>query len=139
MSKNAKILIILLAVVVLAAIYLLFNLHSLARNKQEGAKVAQTSAVDLKKMETDYKARSKTILADYEKLAEEPDVKEAQIQGAKSRLLDLKVPTQFKDLHINLVLAMVKMEDFLKTGDANEKIASQQMINQAKASYGWLN
>ena len=94
---------------------------------------------DLIKLENDYKAAAKAILADYSNSIQVADAKADQIGKAKSELLTLKVPTKFKDLHLNLVLAMVKMENFFASRDENEKIASQQMINQIKVNYAWLN
>ncbi len=93
-----------------------------ANNKQE-------------KLVNDYKSGLKSALNGYNPDSSNLD----QVTNIKNRILNLTVPTQFKDLHLNLVFAFVKMEDYFKTGNQDEKVASEKMLNEARQSYSWLN
>lgn len=139
MTKKGKILLVLFISALLLVLYLFLTSEQAAKNKQPQNVSKNEERVDLVKLENDYKAAAKAILADYSNSIQAADVKTDQIGKAKSELLALKVPTKFKDLHLNLVLSMVKMENFLASRDENEKIASQQMTNQIKANYVWIN
>ena len=61
------------------------------------------------------------------------------INQTKNQLLALKMPTKYKDLHLDLILAMTKMEDYLEDGDEGKKAESEELIQQAKTEYEWLN
>ncbi|MFH1523150.1 MAG: hypothetical protein ABIE43_05040 [Patescibacteria group bacterium] len=132
MSKKSKILLILLVIALLLILY--FFIAQESNLTKNGGKIDNT-LLDLK---NNYKDEVSLILADYLMLVENEDVIITEIEQAKSRLLELKVPGEFKKLHLDLVFAFTKMESYLSEGDSNVKLESQQIINQAKASYGWL-
>ena len=91
------------------------------------------------KLESDYKAEAKSILDGYSQLSNNNGIDINEVKQVKNNFLALKVPTKFKDLHLDLVLAMVKMENFLTSGANEEKIASQQIVSRIKANYAWIN
>lgn len=95
--------------------------------------------VDLKKLEEEYRVETKNILTDYSALLEANNLSIDKVEADKNKLLDLKVPVQFKDLHLNFVLAVSKMEDFLKNGKSEDRDASRRMISEIKTNYIWLN
>lgn len=119
--------------------YLIFTSADFSRKTEPTGESGQIK-IDLGLLEKNYKTQTKVILANYLRLAQdEESLNIEQVRQTREQLLALKVPTQFKDLHLNLVLALTKMEDFLTGGDREKKIASQQLINEAKANYIWLN
>jgi hypothetical protein len=128
--------------------------------RQITEKVSQeASQVDLDELEKSYQQTAGLIFADFRQIADEtwldvntPLSEEGQpatstkdmmttseilklVSDLKNRLMAIKVPPKFKDLHLNLVLAMNKFSNFIETNDEEEKEESQILINQAKVDY----
>lgn len=101
--------------------------------------IMENGTTENKKMEENYKKESARIVGEYLNLTENPEYKPEQIGMIKQELLDLIVPTKFKDLHLNLVLAMSQMEIFSNAQAPEAKTASQELITEAKANYAWLS
>lgn len=99
----------------------------------------KNGSTDSKKMEEKYKKEAARIVGEYLNLTAGQEYDLAQVGEIKQKLLDLTVPAKFKDLHLNLVLAMSQMEISLNGGEPEAKIASQELITEAKANYGWLS
>ena len=136
MTKKTNILIILLLVALALVLYLILTSESV---KPTAETVEPTPNESAALLEADYQEKAKPIFVDFEKLAGEDNFTVEKITELKNKLLDLKVPSKFKELHIQLVLAMAKMENYLNQKKLEEKAASRQMINQLKANYSWLN
>ena len=90
-------------------------------------------------LENDYKLKAKEFFTAYEALIKNNGFTEENLTELKNKLLGLKVPVQFKELHIKFVLALTRMENYLSQKDEREKSDSFQAINQLKADYSWLN
>ena len=58
-------------------------------------------------------------------------------QTALAGLLELRVPAEFKDLHLALAVAFSDIEDALQSQDRNID-ASLVQINELKQTYSWL-
>jgi hypothetical protein len=124
----------------------------------------EASRVDLEELENSYKQAVKFILADYKlitvdmwpgtstTLLEEGDQPATLTEYKKSpseilelaqelenRLMALTVPSQFKNLHLNLVLAISKLSNYIESGDEEERSKSQALIEQAKTDNEWLH
>lgn len=97
------------------------------------------SEVDLTLLEKIYKSEVKVIIANYLRLAQNGINEAEQARQAKNQLLDLKVPTKFKELHLNLALALTKAEDAINENNEAKLRESQEMINNEKMKYEWLN
>ncbi|MDD5031748.1 MAG: hypothetical protein PHR36_01750 [Patescibacteria group bacterium] len=137
MSKKLKILIILLAVIFALFLYLVLTSRPLDGNVKTEA---DNQSDEIKeKLINDYKNNANRILADYRQLTEGENVSAEEGGYLKSRLLELKVPADFKELHLNLVMALTKLNDYLKTGNEKEREESERLISQAKLNYDWLN
>ncbi|MFA4833493.1 MAG: hypothetical protein WC619_01435 [Patescibacteria group bacterium] len=136
MSKKLKILIVLLVIVLVLFLYLVLT----SRPLDGGAGVkADNQADEIKeKLVSDYKNSANRILADYWQLVQGKDVPAEEGGYLKNRLLELKVPADFKELHLNLVMSLTKLEDYLKNGDEKEKEESGRLMNKATTSYDWL-
>jgi hypothetical protein len=137
MTKKIKILLVLSVVAISAVLYLIITSKPVNNNGKQANK--EQVKVDLKKLEEEYKAGTKNILTDYSALLLSDNLSLEIVETDKNKLLGLKVPAEFKDLHLNFVLAVSKMEDYLKNGKDEDKAASQRMISEIKANYVWLN
>ncbi|NCQ16486.1 hypothetical protein GW814_02445 [Candidatus Falkowbacteria bacterium] len=135
MNKKLKVLLLLLAVLLLLVLYLILTSES-AREESRPAPAKNEAAVQL---ENNYTTEAKELFNDYSKMVQADSFTLEGLAALKNKILDLKVPTKFKELHINLVLALTKMENYLNSRNEQEKIFSQQMVNQLKADYSWLN
>jgi|SRR3989344_6205942 len=61
------------------------------------------------------------------------------VAAQKNRLLELKVPTELKALHLDLILMMTKTESYIRSGEGIDVSASEKAIKEAKEKYPWLN
>jgi len=87
-----------------------------------------------------YQMEIKVILNNYlRQTQDESLISVDDVSRTKNSILGLKMPVQFKGLHLNLVLAMDKMEDYLVDGDEKKLRESKELIKQAKKEYEWLN
>ncbi len=108
-------------------------------NKQNNDKQV-SEPVDIGLLTKAYQMEVKVILNNYLRQAQDESlITVDDVSRTKNSFLALKMPVQFKDLHLNLVLAMDKMEDYLVDGDEVKLRESQELIKQAKDEYEWLN
>lgn len=134
--KKRQILIILFFCSLLALIYLIFTSNIARKNKQPDLTL---NTITTAQLEEKYQTQVKKIFNDYENLINNGDYTLDQIIQIKNKLLNLRVLAKFKELHINLVLALTHMENWLNNKDELEKIAERQIIDQIKIDYSWLN
>lgn len=137
MSKNGKILLALLIAALFLVLYLIINSRPVVRTKDNAG--SQVKKVDLMLLENDYKKEAKAILQEYYELIDKDDLKTEELRAVRDKLLALKVPAKFKDLHLSLVLAVAKIEKSLADDSKEGRIAGQEAINEIKANYTWLN
>jgi len=110
-----------------------------------GQPVVQTAdvvrqQVDPLKLEEDYRARTKAIVAEFVSAAAVSPTEGANLADkVKTELFGLTVPPKFKDLHAELFFAAGKLLDSLKSGNETKKLESLATIKQAKSKYDWLN
>ncbi|MBU0879697.1 MAG: hypothetical protein ABIJ83_04475 [Patescibacteria group bacterium] len=133
--KREQILISLIIVFLLIITYLIITSKTVQKVNQSNS---ATNNITTAQMEEKYQTQVKKISNYYEKLISTNDYTIDQITQTKNKLLNLQVPTKFKDLHINLVLALTRMENYLTNKDEAEKIIAQQLINQVKIDYSWI-
>jgi len=136
MEKKAKILIFLLLILFLLILYLIFTSESVKEADNPGQQIKQDSSAML---ESDYKVKAKEYFTVCEGLVNNNSFNQANIAGLKNKLLALKVPVKFKELHIQFVLALTRIENYLSQKDEREKSGGLEAINQLKADYSWLN
>jgi hypothetical protein len=134
-----------------------------AREKITGSDGSKVGQVDLQKLEDSYKEVVGAILADFERLIEEfkitsttspeqefitatttAETKDQQelsekVSTLRNQLMEVKVPTEFKDLHLNLLLALNKIDSYLDDRNEEEGLAGLDLISQAKINYEWLS
>ena len=137
MSKKLKILVVLL--VIILALFLYLALTSRPLDGGTGVKANNQSEEIREKLASDYKNSVNRVLFDYWQLVQAKDVTVEEGEYLKNRLLGLKVPVGFKELHLNLVMALTKLNNYLENGDEEEKEESGQMVSQTTAGYDWLS
>jgi len=138
MSKKEKILLFLLVMILVTFIYLIITSESSIIKNKETENFKENDNY-LEELEDSYKQKVSEILSKYLKLAEGSDFNIKQINDVRNELLNLKMPAKYKDLHLSIVLAINKMENYLLAGNEQIKMESQQIINQVKANYIWLD
>jgi len=147
MSKNAKILIGLICLALLMVIYLIFSSRSISvvEENKNTATPANVDQADLSLMKDEYEANTKDIFAELENIynsvgktksatsAEEQAIATSSgsvpsagklagvIVGLRERLINLKVPEEYKNLHLKLVLLMDKLETYFEKGEPDNE------------------
>ena len=130
--------------------------------KTPATQPAADTSVDQAELEANYKKETKVILNEFEKTAgidstaestvpaddqviaaQDKDAgsneKKDEISRLRDQLMNITVPGQFKNLHLNLVLAFEQMEEFFASNKVEERNSSLKLISQAKTTYDWLN
>ena len=147
MSKKKIIFIFLTIVLLVVAVYLIrrsptylidIPVDKQHLTEQDNNQTADKS-IDMGLLTKAYQMEVKVVLNNYlRQTQDESLITVDDVSRTKNSLLGLKMPAQFKDLHLNLVLAMDKMEDYLIDGDEGKLRESQELIKQAKEEYEWL-
>lgn len=135
MPKKMKILIFLLLICFLLALYLILTSESADLSGNAALKHEQSGIVGV---EEDYRIKAKALFASFGALAYKAGFTEENVAELKSKLLDLKVPLKFKELHVKFVLALAGIEDSLKQKNDAWKSESLRAANRLQADYGWL-
>jgi len=136
MDKKIKILIFLLLILLLLILGLIFTSELFKSENNSNQEVKPNNSVLL---EADYKLKVKELFSIYDNLIKDDSFSQENIAELKNKLLALKVPVKFKELHIQFVLALTEMENYLEQKDELEENASPEVINQLKTDYSWLN
>lgn len=138
MTKRAKILIFLSLVPLVLISGLILTSESVKKTDNFSVQPAKNKITALP--EEDYQAQAKKIFSAYEKMTQDKNFTIEKIVELRGRLLAIKgLPAKFKELHLQFVSALDRMEDYLNQKDQQGKNTSQKIINQLKANYSWLN
>lgn len=159
MSKQSKILIILVFVALLLVVYLIISSKPVMINNaanSDNLKNETINQIDLAKLEEEYKKNVKDIFFDLEVLVKKfkdyktatntqdnidsnEEILAAITNDLLKRLMDAKVPENYRELHFNLVLVLEKMEDYLNSDDLAVNWEEFDYIERAKSENSWLN
>lgn len=63
----------------------------------------------------------------------------AQISESKNRLTEIKVPEEFKNLHLDLFMVLISMEKFLEDGKKENLEKSEGILSRLRNENNWLN
>lgn len=137
MNKKFKILAILL--VVAAALIIALTLKTKPVKNVGEKSAVKKEKVDMEKLRQDYKAKIKDIFAEYLSLAEAENSTVEELEAVKSKLMALTVPPELRDLHVDLLFAIVKRQDFMASGNETDEAESQKRSDKIKADYNWIN
>jgi hypothetical protein len=95
--------------------------------------------VDMVKLEKEYKGEVRIINQDIGAMIDAGKIEQEKVDLYKDKLLALKVPKEYKDLHIQFIFVLEKLDSFLATGNQAEKLASRKIISDLDQTYAWLN
>jgi len=139
MTKKVKLfsLLILLSILLILVLFLIFTSASAKKTYNNTNRSVKNLAVPVS--DEDYKTKVKAIFALYEARAQNKAFSIENVSELKNQLLGLNVPAGFKNLHLNFVLALTRLEDYLNRKDEQVENSSFQMFNQLKADNSWLN
>jgi len=143
-AKNIKAILFfsITSLVLIAAFFLLLAAHPATKYRPTASQpiLVQTAAkVDPTKIEADYKVSVTAAVKEYADASGKNNLTPEEVSKTKNQLLALKVPTQFKDLHISLIMAMVKMESYFTSGNQADKALAEKTISEVERNYSWLN
>lgn len=136
MAKKQKFLILLLLVLFGLVLYLILTSESTGTvsDSEQPAKSGEAA-----RLEAGYRSKAREFFMAFDGLIRSDNFNGENIRELKNKLLDLKVPAKFKELHLKFVLALSKLEDYSGEKDEGKKSDSLKTIGQLKADYGWLN
>lgn len=164
MTKQAKLLLTLSGIAFLLLFYLFFS-STPVTIKQTNYKQAIRQApaaeapVDLVKLEADYKANVKKALLDYDQIlveagldtedsllndetsfvAGDHEALAVNLAELKISLMDLRVPEEFRDLHVDLALSLSYLKEALENQDDFARAEGLAMLRGARSEYSWLS
>ncbi|HLD20508.1 MAG TPA: hypothetical protein VJB64_00250 [Patescibacteria group bacterium] len=127
--------IIVLSVLLAGLIY-----WSVQQPGEVGGKVAKVDKVEESIDPATYRDSLAQIVATFdERMSSSQDDLDKLLaaQTALAGLLELRVPAEFKDLHLALAVAFSDIEDALQSQDRNID-ASLAQISELKQTYSWL-
>lgn len=145
MSKNGKIIVPIVIILLVLAIYLVLSLKEVTvqtKVPQSSEEFMQQVKENMEKIENQYKVDLKKIISEYEGLVNDDkrneDELRLEITKTRTLILDLKVPAQYQDMHKSLVIAFSEAED-AESENFDESISEiSSLINETKTSYSWL-
>ena len=162
MTKQAKLLLTLSGIALLLLLYLFFSSTPVIikqTNYKQATKQAPAAPIDLVKLEADYKANVKKALFDYDQIlveagldaedsllldetsfiAGDHEALAVNLAELKVNLMDLKVPEEFRDLHVDLVLSLSYLKQALENQDDSARAEGLAMLRGARSEYSWLS
>ena len=129
-----------LVVIVLSVLLAGLIYWSVQQPGEVGGKVAKVDKVEESIDPATYRDSLAQIVATFgERMSSSQDDLDKLLaaQTALAGLLELRVPAEFKDLHLALAVAFSDIEDALQSQDRNID-ASLAQISELKQTYSWL-
>lgn len=144
MTKFKKISIVFLSVLLLIIFYIIITNKKVDNEmiaKLDDKNMEQSNVNDVKNSEEDNKYNELTAqyFSDYANLIKSNDFTIDDLKETENKILSLKVPTEYKDLHINFILSIAKMKQYLEEGEEEKKQESEDIIRDIKLNYDWIN
>ena len=138
MKKGIFVVIIL--VIAIAGIFgyrvLKLNKNANIINANAGAETNNSAPlVDQGKLKSDYEQAVYQTLAEF---LSDSRPQNFSASAAKQKILDLTVPTEYKDLHLNLVLALDEIESGAAQADQAKIEDGLEKLEALKGEYGWI-
>lgn len=102
--------------------------------------VSSDEQVDLEQLEIDYKEKLRAeVIPGIRGLIEDVgSTTQESVSGMRQQVLDLKLPSEFRDMHVQLVLLLDMLEDDIREGSLLEKEEYQGVFDGILESYKWL-
>jgi hypothetical protein len=125
--KDFLVALIILAIIV-AAFWLIRPDWLFGDNNDEGANLEVEQAV----LAENYEVEVQKIISEYNNLVANNNLSSSSADGLKERLMNLRVPSEYRDGHINLVLSLDSMKSYLSDQEIGDKIKGLDFLNKAK-------
>ena len=146
MTKQSKFLFIIVIIALICVIFLMLSLKKISVNEEKNIsnykQEKQLKTINIAKLESDYKNNLKPIFNDFEKIFNNTNASSTDIEKIaklKVELIKLKVPEQFKKLHLELVFAFSDAINFFENNQKDKKKEIISLIQKSKENYRWLN
>lgn len=141
---NKKAAILLILVLILLALIGLFAYKSklVHLNRKE-----ETKATSSELKTNTYQKEMKDIISQYEAVLVssqkssttlEKDGLIERVNLIKNNLMEIKVPEEFKEMHLNLFFSVLSLEKFLKENKAADLQKSEDIFKNTKKENNWL-
>lgn len=157
MSKQVKFLIGLITLSLVLVIYVIISAQVIGIPEEKGTRPdsrsivkEKTEKVDLKKLEYDYTNEARKIFAKTELILEnivatstvgktEEFVFTAEdVKSIKSNFMDLVLPELYMDFHLDLALALSKLEEYFLEEKFESLNKANELIDKARLEALWL-
>lgn len=151
MSKQAKIIVILLVLLLGVTFYLLIDnlrgsnkTNELAINQPE---VEKKETISHDQLVVNYKSGLQPVANDFAKLLAAAEKQTtttnnddllAKTATLKTKLEELVVPTEYKDLHLNIFLSVISLEDYLTNKNRQAIEKSKKLWQEIITNNDWL-
>lgn len=145
MKSIKKIIFVITIVAFIIIVYLLLSaedkqLSQVDLSKNIDNKISQNVAPTQEEMLFNYQKRMKEIFQNYLQIIQNSEIANDDLEQIKKNVLAVNnVPTAYKDLHINFIFAIDKMQKYLVSKEDVDKISSDDIIKTLKINYSWLN
>jgi len=167
MAKKIKIILFLALVALLLILFVALNTKVISFRGEENTLNPNTEKnEDLAALEDNYKKAAGIIVKEYDQLAgsiqqaiststatstlpleaatttvaiNNPEEFIEDIEILKAEAMDQKLPAKFKDLHLELALALDDLENFINSADMATLNASLKSVEKLKSFYPWIN
>jgi ribosomal protein S15P/S13E len=153
MSQKAKLIILLLVISVAIFVYLLLTarVETVKQVTTDYTADNQSSStkIDLVKLESDYRAATMPLVQNYANILKQIETATTttteqikglsdQINQIKSHILDLKVPSDLKDVHLNLILSLSKLNSYLNNKNQSDLEEAINLLKKILDQNSWL-
>jgi len=119
-----------------AMVLLLLNARELSMSKKNGNDIIQE--ISQREMRISYEAAIKEEILEIKALFEDQSLDAGKIREVKQDLLGMRVPAEYRDLHIKIVQALDKLEQYITDGKEAEKSESEKMMEELALRYKWI-
>ena len=145
MNRNKKAIIAILIIIVGLIVILT---RVMPKNKTgEMASDKTIKQVDRAQQIVEYQKNIKSIAANYQNIIDAvnasstPTGSSSQIsvlEGMKNKLTSITVPAEFKDLHMDLFLSVLNLENYFKSNQPSAKASSSSLWQSLQKNYDWI-
>ncbi len=145
MKRREKFLAVLLAVSLALVFYLALSSRQIDLGKSGPAAPQNGASGDIRPDTVNtvsvenYRSETKELVGECETVMAVNDQNLNDVLGLERRLLAINVPKEYKDLHVNILLALIRMEDYINNDQAESLSTSRNMIDGLKSEYQWLD
>jgi hypothetical protein len=144
MKKYKKISIVFLVILLLIIFYLIITTEKIDDQKLsiiENNNLTENNEkpLDIKKLQDDYTREISKFYSEYLLIQKKENVTNKDLLEIEDKLLALKVPTEFKELHIKFILAISKMKQYLENNDEKKLEDSKNIIKEIKLNNSWID